>query len=89
MQKNPVKHGNNITIPDCLDQILVKDASRIEKEKQALKATEVVRTGNKTKQQPEQLGSLDEILVKHRSKLEKTKLSATQESADYVKHETS
>ncbi|XP_042459920.1 uncharacterized protein LOC122043398 isoform X1 [Zingiber officinale] len=86
--KGPVKHGNNITVTNSLDKILLKHVSQLEKEKQAWKATEVVRKGNKTKQQSEELPGLDEIMVKRQSKLEKAKQSATQESADYVKHET-
>ncbi|KAG6526734.1 hypothetical protein ZIOFF_016735 [Zingiber officinale] len=80
-------------VPKNKKQIPIKHLHKTDKcmhgtEKQALKATEVVRKGNKTKQQSEELPGLDEIMVKRQSKLEKAKQSATQESADYVKHET-
>ncbi|KAG6530526.1 hypothetical protein ZIOFF_012765 [Zingiber officinale] len=80
-------------VPKNKKQIPIKHLHKTDKcmhgtEKQAWKATEVVRKGNKTKQQSEELPGLDEIMVKRQSKLEKAKQSATQESADYVKHET-
>ncbi|XP_009416810.2 uncharacterized protein LOC103997352 [Musa acuminata AAA Group] len=83
------KQTTDVKDTESLDMILVKHVSRLEKEKLILAADEGARTVKRSKQQPKACAqSLDEILVKHQSKLEKAKLATTQQSADYIKHES-
>ncbi|URE33855.1 hypothetical protein MUK42_06583 [Musa troglodytarum] len=83
------KQTTSVKDTESLDMILVKHVSRLEKEKLMLAADEGVRTVKRSKRQPKVCAqSLDEILVKHQSNLEKTKLGSTQQSADYIKHES-
>ncbi|CAN4112119.1 unnamed protein product [Withania somnifera] len=86
--------ANSPTDSEGLDKILVKHASKLEKEKMSFHAKEdnlmdVKRRDTIGKQLQSNEGSLDQILVKHKSRLEREKIAAIQPEDDQIRHSIS